>query len=102
SRKPERLLSAARMARRCGLRFDGILAKGLNPNLLCSRTTRSGAVCAIELTVAKLSERRVRHGHGAENAGETTVSSTSHVSHGVIDEKSYCAFREGSVRRYGH
>jgi pilus assembly protein Flp/PilA len=29
--------------------------------------------------VLQLSERRVRHGHGAENAGETTLSSTSHV-----------------------
>jgi len=29
--------------------------------------------CAVELTVLQLSERRVPHGHGAENAGETTL-----------------------------
>jgi pilus assembly protein Flp/PilA len=33
----------------------------------------------IELTAPQLSDLRVCHGHGAENAGATTLSSTSHV-----------------------
>jgi hypothetical protein len=48
-----------------------IVAKALMPNLLCSRTAGSSGVSAVELTVPQLSDLTVRHGHGAENAGET-------------------------------
>ena len=41
------------------------------PNLLCRRTAGSFHVCSVELTTEQLSHPRVKHGHGAENAGET-------------------------------
>ena len=48
-----------------------IVAKSLIPNLLCSRTAGSSRVYAIELTAPQFSTLGWRHGHGAENAGET-------------------------------
>ena len=48
-----------------------IVAMSLMPRLLCGRSAGSGRVCVIELTEVQLSDPRVTHGHGAENAGET-------------------------------
>jgi hypothetical protein len=53
------------------LQLHRFLQKSLIPHLLCGRTAGSRRVYAIELTAEQLSDPRVAHGHGAENAGET-------------------------------
>jgi hypothetical protein len=52
-------------------RLHPIAAMSLMPRLLCRRTAGSSRVYANELTAEQLSNPRVAHGHGAENAGET-------------------------------
>jgi hypothetical protein len=42
-------------------------------NLLCLTTAILIEVYAVELTAPQSSDRRMTHGHGAENAGETTL-----------------------------
>jgi pilus assembly protein Flp/PilA len=37
------------------------------------RTAGYSGFCAVELTAPQLSDLRVKHGHGAENAGETKL-----------------------------
>jgi hypothetical protein len=50
------------------------ICKGrLIPNLLCSTTAILIDVYAVELTAPQFSDLKVKHGHGAENAGETTL-----------------------------
>jgi hypothetical protein len=56
-----------------------ICTERLIPNLLCSTTAILIEVYVVELTAPQFSDLRVTHGHGAENAGETKLSSISHV-----------------------
>jgi hypothetical protein len=51
----------------------------LSRNLLCCIRAYSTDVSAIELTALQFPEPMVTHGHGAENAGETSLNVDSHV-----------------------